>query len=432
MPSAQQLFNDLFQRRARGMEPGLAVIQALLEELGHPHRQLLCIHIAGTNGKGSVAAMLSACLTRAGYRAGLYTSPHLVNYTERFRINDKDIGEDELADCVRQALEAEARLGGRLERPATFFELSTAAAYRLFHEREAQICVIETGMGGTWDATNVIVPLISVITPVSLDHVDYLGHTIEAVATEKCGIIKRGRPVVCAPQEPEVLSLIRTVCREREAPLIMAEETVAVRVLSESLDGQRIKIESLSEHYRPVQLPLAGRVQCVNASVAAAVCETLDQHGGIALPADALVEGLESARWPGRFDHVCSDPDIVIDGAHNPAGFEALADWLQRAAKDRDIRCITGFLKDKNISECLRRLASKVRRGWAVTVDSRRAETADHIAAAATAYRMDLTACTWGEAAAEGVEWARRSGGLLLICGSLYLAGAARSQFGKT
>lgn len=429
MQVAQPLFNDLFKRRASGIQPGLELIRALLGALGNPERQLRCIHIAGTNGKGSVAAMLSVGLTEGGLRTGCYTSPHLVRFTERFRLNDRDIDANELASVMQAVLDAEAALGDALPRSATFFELATAAAFLWFQQQAVDIAVIETGMGGRWDATNVMAPEVSVMMPVSMDHCNYLGSTLAAIAAEKCGIIKPGRPLVCAPQCPEVRESIQTVCRELKAPLIMVEDAVSVRCMHESLEGQRLKVESVSAHYPPVLLPLAGRIQTMNVAVAVAVMEVLQAPPVWEAHPDRIVEGLKKTRWPGRCQTVSKNPDVLVDGAHNTAGFIALTEWLQRIAGPREVRAVIGFLEDKPYAESLRILASKVRDGWTVTIDDPRAVAAEPLAEASRACGMRLVAADFDEAIEQGLQWAEGSGGLLLICGSLYLAGRALTRF---
>ena len=295
---------------------GLEQMQELARRLGHPEQQLRFVHVAGTNGKGSVCAMLEAGLRHAGQATGLYTSPHLVSPTERIRINGEPVTEEEFSRAFDQVHQAAQ---GMAVHPS-YFETVTGMALVLFAEKRVDTVVWEVGLGGRLDATNIVTPALSVITPVSLDHQEHLGDTIALIAAEKAGIIKPGMPVVVAPQHPDALAVIQAKARAENSPII----------LSGSLE-------------LPFPPPLAGRHQFDNCRTAITVLAQL----GVAS------DGIRHTQWPGRLERVGQSPDIYLDGAHNPAGAAALAEFIaeRRAAGPGRIWMVFGVMKDKKVAE---------------------------------------------------------------------------------
>lgn len=275
--------SSLYRRNMHAVKLGLQATEALLEELGNPQESFAALHIAGTNGKGSVCAMLDSTLRAAGYRTGLYTSPHLIRFNERIRVNGREISDDEIRELLETVDAAAARVvASGKSRDATFFEFTTAMAFLYFQRMKIQVAVLETGMGGRLDATNVVTPALSIITTIGLDHMAYLGNTIEKIAAEKAGIIKPGRPVVCGPLKPEALQVIRETAQSRGAPLTVAAEAVNVWRKQETFAGQRVKVESQDHHYGPLTLPLLGTHQLANCAVAVAALEILRDEVGFA------------------------------------------------------------------------------------------------------------------------------------------------------
>lgn len=406
-------YEKLFQRTTAGIKPGLDVITALLEALGNPHQRLAVIHVAGTNGKGSVCAMLEAVLRASGFRTGLYTSPHLIGFSERFRINGGPVSEARLDEYIRKmentadAVESSAGLRG-----ATFFEISTAIAFQFFADEGVDIAIIETGMGGKWDATNIVIPLISVITHIDIDHTNYLGDSIEQIAAEKAGIIKPGRPVVSAPQT----DMVREVLLQAGEPIIFSPDAVSVVKVGKP---QKLKIETPSRSLPPINLPLLGECQRENCAVAVAALEILADLIDCELE---FKKGLESSAWAARFQIIASDPITVLDGAHNPSAARALVKTLKENYREHQIGFVFGFLDDKDSVEFLRILKPLVTSAWSIPVEAPRGSGAEYAAAQARAAGFDATALPVFEAWNAARKWASEEPArLVVVTGSLYL-----------
>ena len=290
----------------------------LLERLGNPHLETSTVHIAGTKGKGSTAAMVTSILAAAGYRVGLYTSPHLHSVVERIRVGLEPIGRDEFAALVDRAWPAVEWVGrcGSYGEPSTF-DLLTALAFLHFRRTRAEFQVIEVGLGGRLDATNVVRPEVTAITRISLDHVVTLGDTVGKIAAEKAGIMKEGVPTVVAPQSDEAMGVIGRVAAERKIPLVQVGSDVSWRKGEAGPDGQSFTVEGGRASY-PVWIPLAGDHQMENAATAIAIVETLSKNSGVIRPGD-VIEGLRCVSWPGRFQSMAyRNRRLVVDGAHNP------------------------------------------------------------------------------------------------------------------
>lgn len=340
-------------------------MRALLALLGNPQQRYPCLHLAGTKGKGSVSALCANVLRVAGYRTGFYTSPHLHDFRERIQLDGEHIAADELVDGVTRLRELAPQVDG-----ITTFELTTALAYDYFARRNVDIAVIEVGLGGRLDATNVITPLISVITSLSYDHTDLLGHTLTQIAGEKAGIIKPGVPVISSPQQPEALAVLEKVAAERGAPFILVGRHWHFRLLAHDLDGQTFEIWSererlqLAAHrarglpgqWRPpaLFLPLLGAHQVENAATAYAALRTL--RAFLPLSLDAVREGFATVRWPGRFEILRRAPYLVADGAHNADSARRLVAALDDYFPGRRVHLIFGASADKDIDGMLEAL----------------------------------------------------------------------------
>jgi len=332
-------------------------IEMLLERLGNPQETARSIHIAGTKGKGSTAAMIASVLTQAGYRAGLYTSPHLLSVMERIQVDGEPIVEDAFARLVEVmkpevgAVNASGALG-----ELTTFELLTALAFAYFREREVDYQVMEVGLGGRLDATNVIKPEVCVITSISFDHTDVLGDTLAQIATEKAGIIKSGSTVVCSPQAPEAMEVIERVCRERGVKLIRVGGEVTWQRRGFSPEGQSFQLKGLAGEYN-LSLPLLGEHQLENAATAVAVVEVLEE-GGAKVSSENIAEGLAKVRWPGRLQILQREPWVIVDGAHNGDSARRLVRALKQYFNFGRTVLIFGASSDKNIASMVSELAS--------------------------------------------------------------------------
>ena len=354
-------FNWLFGLAQFGIKFGLHNIHALVEELGHPERQFQSVHIAGTNGKGSVTAIVGAALHAAGLRTGRYTSPHLLDLSERFVVNGTPVVQDELrhvVDDVRRAVER-LRERGTLEVHPTFFEVTTAVAFDLFRRHHVDIAVCEVGLGGRLDATNVLIPMVCAITSISYDHEQYLGHTLREIASEKAGMIKPFRPVVVGPVTVDAAQAIGERATECGAPLIWATAGVDVGPSTECENGQRFTLRTAARDYGAVRLGLAGAHQVTNAVVAVRVLETLESLG-TRIGESAIVDALASVQWPGRLQRILFDDgrSVLLDAAHNVAGAEALAQHLRTLGDTRPM--VFAAMRDKDIESMLRALAPVV------------------------------------------------------------------------
>ncbi len=344
----------LYGLQRLGIKLGLENIRRLLRALGNPERAFRAVHVGGTNGKGSTAALLAAILRAAGLRVGLYTSPHLLDFTERIQVSGEPIGPDALADLtaeVRAALEAAfAPAPDDLPSHPTFFEVTTALAFLHFARAGAEWAVIEVGLGGRYDATNVLTPDLCVITNVAVEHQDLLGDSLEAIAAEKAGIVKPGIPLVTAAAEP-VLGVLRRACAERGAPLLHVPTTYGW--IREALlpDGQVFGLRGPGTERPNLRIGLLGRHQLVNAATAVAAAERL-RGRSLALPESAVREGLAAARWPARLQVVGERPRLLVDSAHNPAACRAVRDFLEEEIPGRRL-LVFGALKDKDWGQML-------------------------------------------------------------------------------
>jgi dihydrofolate synthase/folylpolyglutamate synthase len=422
---------DLLQsRHPHVMKLDLAPVRALLGQMGNPQDAYVCVHVAGTNGKGSVSAMVASILQRAGYKTGLYTSPHLVRFNERIRINGEPISDADLAallPAIDQKAKALAREPGG--RDVTFFEFTTAAAFQHFRNCGVDIAVLETGLGGRLDATNVAIPAVSVITSIGIDHAQVLGNTIEDIAGEKAGIIKANRPVICGPLPQEAMGVVERAAAAQAAPLVRAAERVSVRRLKQTLQGQRLKIESAAHSYKPAMLPLLGRQQLENVATVVAAVECL-RGMKIAIADEALVAGLENVQWRACFQVLATDPVLVLDGAHNPAAAKALGQTCREVFKGQAIGLIAGFLSDKDAKGFLRQLKKDVSRCWIVPVNSDRAMPQDQALAAARGAGLRPEAADLAAALEQARTWARAENAVIVVAGSLYLAGEVLQRQG--
>ncbi len=338
----------LSDRQRFGSRLGLERIQQLCEALGHPEQKVPVVHIAGTNGKGSTAAFLAAILQEAGLRVGLYTSPHLVSYRERFQINGLWIDQDALDEVVAAVEQAAVTIeaAGSQWGPFTEFEVGTAAAFRYFADAGVEIAVIETGLGGRFDATNVVRPLVSVITPIGYDHMDWLGDTLPAIAAEKAGIIKPSVPVVVGVQHPTVIPVLRDAAQAMHAPIALLEQS-PWQPLGWDFQGGRFSYAAWSES--SFAISMLGGYQLANAGLAVLAAENLRAQGW-PLTEEHVRTGLKAARWPGRLEIVSQEhPWMLLDGAHNPQGVEALAQALETLAADfrGELTFVFGMLENK-------------------------------------------------------------------------------------
>ncbi|WP_156807394.1 bifunctional folylpolyglutamate synthase/dihydrofolate synthase [Effusibacillus pohliae] len=329
-----------------GIKLGLERMQALLARLGNPHRQLRFIHVAGTNGKGSTCAFLASIYQQAGYRVGRYTSPYIIHFFDRMSVNGVDVTEAQLSRYAEQLKPQIAAIRQTEIGEPTEFEVITLLAILFFLDQQVDVVVWETGLGGRLDATNVVTPLASVITNVGLDHQLHLGPTIEDIAREKAGIAKPGVPLFTAAEQP-ALNVILAKAAEVQAPAAILGADFSYRRKRYSLAGQTFDFESTDVRLNDLEIRMLGEHQCKNASLAVATALHLSQNGTLPVSEQALRSGLQLTRWPGRLEIVREQPLVLLDGAHNPHGTEALAAALDELLGDRKVLLVIGILQDK-------------------------------------------------------------------------------------
>ncbi len=414
--SATGRLTELFGRRRFSIKPGLDRINALLERHRHPERSFAALHVVGTNGKGSTASMLASLLNQAGYVTGLFTSPHLVNYHERFQLGGITIPERELERLIAQLLDTAAE-------DETFFELTTALACCWFAERRAQLAVLEAGMGGRSDATAAIPALLTIITPVSLDHCQWLGNDLAAIAAEKIGIATAGTPVVCSRQQPEALEVIEAHCRANGNRLVLEGRDFQATFA----DDGTLQYHGSRTVYDALSLALAGPHQGSNAAVALAAAEELAACGFPLTPA-AVRTGLATTCWPGRMERVrlSEGLELLLDGAHNPAGAEALSVALAQLPCRRRL-LLLGMMEDKDLTGTLRHLLANATQ--VITVTPRQERALDDRRLAARCAELGVSSHAAGSVA-EGLACLRQlaePGDLLVAAGSLFLVGEIKA-----
>ena len=407
-----------------GIQLGLVRIEALLDQLGHPERRFRSVHVTGTNGKGSTTAMIASVLTEAGIRTGMYTSPHLVDYPERMRLNGIDISREAFAGVLGQTRSAvETMIAGGQESP-TEFEVLPAAAFLWFAQEQADIVVVEVGLGGLLDSTNVIVPEISVITNVTLDHIDRCGDTVEAIAHHKAGIIKPGVPVVTGASGA-ALSVIEAAAKRAmaECDVLGRDFQLTDSRYENGWQSFRLAVgQAAAETYCTGML---GRHQADNAALAIRTCQLLGRSEP-RLTTEVIRAGLAKAKWPGRFEVFPGSPLLVLDGAHNPAGIRTLRQTLDEVFPGRAVVFLFGVLSDKDHAEMARILFRKTDRAVVVRPNSGRAAAVEDIAREISAFVSEVeTAGSIAEGLTRAKNWAG-PGEIVCAAGSLYMIGEVR------
>jgi dihydrofolate synthase / folylpolyglutamate synthase len=416
----------LFSLERLGMKFGLGNISTLCAALGHPERGFRSILIAGTNGKGSVTVVVEAALRAAGHRTARYTSPHLVRLEERFVIQGREVDTDTLRGAAGRVRDAVLRLlaDGQLDAPPTFFECTTATAFELFRQARVEIAVLEVGLGGRLDATNVVMPVATAITSIAFDHQEQLGTTIESIAREKGGIIKPGVPVVCGPLPSDAVRVISGICDAVGSPMVRAAERVRLTLRD---DGA---FDVLTEHrtLASITFGLEGAHQRQNMAVAVALLDELDRLG-VRVTDAGVRDALTNAQWPARIEHFTwRGVHVLLDAAHNPAGAAALAAYLSDKGW-RDATLVFGVMADKDVRGMLEAF-TRPPRIWGLivctTAPGIRALQADALAEQATDVVRGSIAVETVANPADAIEHARRRGQPVVAAGSIFLIGPLR------
>jgi dihydrofolate synthase/folylpolyglutamate synthase len=420
--------NYLYSLRSLGIRLGVANTEKVMSLLGEPHKSFRSIHIAGTNGKGSTASAIASILTASGFRVGLYTSPHLLSFTERIRINNQQITEDKVLNLTSHIKDITA---GTDLRP-TFFEFATSIAFCYFASKKVDWAVVETGMGGRFDATNVILPDVSVITNISFDHSEFLGSSISEIAFEKAGIIKPETPVVTSAQSPEAIEQISTIAKALNSELhIYGKDFKGVLI---SMDERHIDFDYIGENeFNKLSLPLSGRHQLYNASTAVRVSEVLRKKH-IPISDTAIRNGLAKTYVEGRLERVSNKPYIILDGAHNPGAAGSLADSIEELFPDKRIILVIGIMSDKDIEGILRPLMNAADSIILTRPRGERSASAEKLHDIALEIQKLGSDCRTSvilktESVSDALTLAKeewREGDIILVTGSFYTTGEAK------
>lgn len=409
-----------------GSVPGLERIQALCDRLGNPECKLPIIHVTGTNGKGSAVAMLSSILRAAGYRVGTYTSPHLERYNERFAINGEEISDEDFAGEISLMKQTCDEMEAEGEAVPTLFEIVTGAGFHYFAEQKVDILILEVGLGGKFDATNIITdPLLSLIMSVSIDHTDFLGDSLEGIAREKAGIIKKNCPVVLYSQDKVVYNIMWTMAQEMNAPFY-CPEAADVHISSQTLEGTVFSVKTDLLELKDLNLPLLGSYQINNCVTVLEACAVL-RNRGIALSDEAIRNGLAQARWNGRMEICGKDPLVLLDGAHNTDGIRQLANSIQTYFNDKKVTLILGVLGDKEYHKMAEFILPHADAVILTEPHSERKLDVFSLARSISDHKGAIYTEKEIEAAFEKARSVTPADGIILCCGSLYMIGAMRT-----
>ncbi len=415
MGEYEKCLETMYSLHRFGIKLGLDVMRNILSGLDRPQQRFKSVHVAGTNGKGSVASMLTAILQEAGFTVGLYTSPHLVHFNERIRINGRPISNREVVAAYKAVKAVHSG-----DREPTFFEFSTAMALYDFGQRPVDWAVIETGMGGRLDATNMLTPEASIITNISLEHRDYLGDTISAIAGEKAGIIKAQTPVITGVKQPAATWVVEAKAAAMKAPCHRQGPDFRTR---RQADGE-FTYYGIEHKWSGLKTPLLGEHQVSNASLALAAAEVLIRKG-VPIEEAHVRRGLMATKWPGRLETVCEKPHIILDGAHNLAAARNLGRYLQNHLSDRNILMVVGILDDKPYSGMLGGMLPACRRAIITAPQIGRAVPAQTLADTARRHTQNVDVVP---RVAQAVEQAVKTAGprdTIVVAGSLYVVGEA-------
>ena len=419
----EEVLHDIEKINPFGVSPGLKGMEKLMAALENPQDGLKTVHVAGTNGKGTTCELIASVLSCAGYKTGLYLSPHVSDFRERMQVNGEMISREKLTAAAEKVFKAIGRLSGENVQ-ITKFAAVTAMALLWFAEESCDIVVLEVGLGGRFDATNIVKnPLVSVITPVSLDHTAILGDTVGKIAFEKSGIIKQGGTVVVSPDQPaEALEVIKAAASGRSAGLIEAGETVNASVVYEDLSGTVLSCRGAA-----LKLPFIGMHQVCNAKTAVAALDVL-RYNYNKIDVNALKKGFASAKLPGRLEVLSLSPAVVVDGGHNPSAASALAAAVRRYLGGRDILAVMGMLADKDTESVVSELSGVFSEVITVAPSSERAMDAQSLAACWQRHGKHAVPAEDFDSAVSEAFSMLPPGGAVVVCGSLYLAGDMRGR----
>jgi dihydrofolate synthase/folylpolyglutamate synthase len=419
--SYNKILKLMYSLKRFGIKLGLSTIREILKGLGNPQNNFSCIHVAGTNGKGSVASALASILNASGYKTGLYTSPHLVRFNERITINNQPISNANVIEAYKAVKQVH-----RGSREPTFFEFTTAMAFYEFDRQKIDWAVIETGMGGRLDATNIIKPALSIITNISVEHRKYLGNTIAQIAGEKGGIIKKNTPVIIGIKQKHAIAVVKEIASEKSAPVFRLGDDFKVK-RNKSGNFTYFGIENI---WRNLKTGLLGNYQVDNAALVVAACEILNKKKA-SIPVKSIREGLVNNNWPGRLEVVSTNPLVILDGSHNLIAARNLSRYLSDNLSDRNITLVIGILDDKPYSAMLKSLLPICSRAIITSPKIDRALSPEKLLAVAEDLIPDVTIIP---DVGKAVDYAVKTSlpdDAVCIAGSLYVVGEAKEALEK-
>ncbi|WP_278600232.1 bifunctional folylpolyglutamate synthase/dihydrofolate synthase [Clostridium tertium] len=419
----------LEELRVLGSNYGLERTERLLELLGNPHKKLKLIHIAGTNGKGSTSSILGKVLIEHGYKVGFFNSPHLEEIEETIRVNDENIPEEDLVYLLEEIKPYVNKVVEEGYKHPTEFEVLTCIMFLYLYRQKVDFGVIEVGLGGRLDSTNVIKPILSIITSISLDHTNILGNTIQEITNEKAGIIKDAIPVITCNQKDEALYIIKNkaLLTKSKLTIVDSNDFVFLEIVNDDIPYQRVSVNFNNNKYT-LDLALLGKHQIINLSLAIKALEELEKLNYIKVNINKLYKGVKNVKWKGRLEVLKKDPFIVIDGAHNIAGIEFLKSNIEEYFKYKNLYLILGILADKNVEEMVKIIAPVATEVYTVTANSIRAASANELKEVVLKYNNNCIAFDDYDKAIKLSLSKANKDDLIVAAGSLYMIGEIRKQ----
>lgn len=419
----------LEELRVLGSNYGLECTERLLELLGNPHKKLKLIHIAGTNGKGSTSSILGKVLIEHGYKVGFFNSPHLEEIEETIRVNDENIPEEDLVYLLEEIKPYVNKVVEEGYKHPTEFEVLTCIMFLYLYRQKVDFGVIEVGLGGRLDSTNVIKPILSIITSISLDHTNILGNTIQEITNEKAGIIKDAIPVITCNQKDEALYIIKNkaLLTKSKLTIVDSNDFVFLEIVNDDIPYQRVSVNFNNNKYT-LDLALLGKHQIINLSLAIKALEELEKLNYIKVNINKLYKGVKNVKWKGRLEVLKKDPFIVIDGAHNIAGIEFLKSNIEEYFKYKNLYLILGILADKNVEEMVKIIAPVATEVYTVTANSIRAASANELKEVVLEYNNNCIAFDDYDKAIKLSLSKANKDDLIVAAGSLYMIGEIRKQ----
>lgn len=420
--------NWIHDRLKFGVKPGLQRMEWLLHKLGHPEKNIPTIHVAGTNGKGSTISYMLHMLIEANYNIGTFTSPYIETFNERISVNGQPITDEEMLQLVNEVKTYVDKIEETDLGSPTEFEIITTMMFLYFGKfNTPDFLLLETGLGGRLDSTNIIDPILSVITNIGYDHMNILGNTITEIAREKAGIIKKGRPIFTAAEKEKALDVLVQTAKEKEAPYYSLVTDIRIKNLSTWEQGEMFSVQTENNTYEDVKIKMRGNHQIKNAALAISVIDYLKEQGVLKITHDHIKEGIKKSIWKGRFELILHNPVVIVDGAHNDEGIESLIDTIKRHYSHKRIHILFSALSDKNYGNMINRLSSVANTMHFTTFDFPRAARAKELYSACGMEEKTYSEC-WKELLDELILlYKNEKNDLIIVTGSLYFISSIRN-----